>query len=749
MVRVVNGSDGRPLAWILDAGSTSYVIALFKGRYLVHYHWGDPMDPGLDGLAALSAPPEGFGVAEELADRSYSLHRLPQEFPWPQGGDYRSPAVIAELLPGGAPALDFAYRGFRIGQDFPDWGGLPLPHPDADSPSPPACLEIELEDGVTGLAAILLYLPLPEAGVIVRAVRLENRGSDPIQVRRISSFSVDLPSLPTGLDLVASDGGWARERAPQRRRLGPGTAELGSRKGVPGHGSGPEAVLAMPDTSERHGEAWAAALMYSGDWSIAVERSEDGGFRFQGGLHTELFSRRLAPGEAFCAPAAVLAHSSEGFAGLSRKLHAFALRDVMPAAWARRPRPVLLNSWEATYFDYREDDLLAIARGAAGLGAELFVLDDGWFGRRDDATTSLGDWRPDPRKLPGGLAALAESVHALGLGFGLWIEPEAVSRDSDLYRAHPDWAMRLEGREEAEGRNQLILDLGRPEVLEGVRSHIASLLRSARIDYVKWDMNRPYSRAGSPASPAGEARHRAVLGFYALARALTAEFPDILFEGCAGGGGRLDYGILSLFPQVWLSDNTDPTWRAPMEDYASLFFPPLALGAHLSASPNHQTGRVTSLAARSRVAMAGVFGLELDPRRLDPEDAAAVVADIAWYKGRRELLQLGRSLRLDAGMADGTGPDGDWARLSLSEDGSRAVLLWMRPRTIPNAAPVRLRLPGLDPERTYVVSSPDLPAFGSRTYPGRELGSRGLEFGIPAGKEPEALAFDIVATIEA
>jgi alpha-galactosidase len=746
VVRVLTDANGGPIAWVLDAGATSYVMALFKGRYLVHYHWGGAMEPGLDGLAAFSAPPEGFGATEELSDRGYSLHRIPQEFPWPQGGDFRSPAVIAEVLPGGAPALDFAYRGFRIGHGVPDWGGLPLPHADPGETTPPVHLEIELEDRVTGLAAVLFYLPLPGAGVIVRACRLENRGAASIQLRRALSFSVDLPCEAAGLDLVASDGGWARERTPQRRRLGPGKAELGSRKGVSGHGSSPNAILASPDTSEDHGEAWAAALMYSGDWSIAVERSEDGGFRFQGGLHTELFSWRLGPGEAFHCPAAVLAHSSEGFAGLSRLLHAFTLRNVMPAGWAGRTRPVLLNSWEATYFDYREEDLLAIARGAAALGAELFVLDDGWFGRRDDATTSLGDWTPDPRKLPGGLAPLAEAVHGLGLGFGLWIEPESVSRESDYYRTHPDQVLALEGREAAEGRNQLLLDLARPEVLEEVRSRIASLLRSARIDYVKWDMNRPYSRAGSPAFPAGEARHRSVLGFYALARALTADFPGILFEGCSGGGGRLDYGVLSFFPQVWLSDNTDPTWRAPMEDHASLFFPAIALCAHLSASPNHQTGRVTGLAARSRVAMAGVFGLELDPRRLPPDEAKAVAADIAWYKANRGTLQLGQHSRLCAAAVDGSGRDGDWARLAVSADGRRAIILWMRPRTIPVPAPVRLRLPGLDPDLTYALSSPDLPAFGSRAYTGRELVARGFEFEIPQGAEPAALAFEIQAT---
>ncbi len=740
MVRTLTGKDGGPLAWILEAGPASYVIALFKGRYLVQYHWGSRMEPGLDGLAAISAPLEGFGAAQDLTDKSYGMHRLPQEYPWPQGGDFRSPALCAGILPGGQPAMDFAYRRHSIVPGLPEWGGLPLPHGAKDD-GPLLHLEIELKDDVSGLAIVLLYLPLPGSGVIVRAARLENRGKRDLKLDRAYSFSIDLPPMAAGLDLLASDGGWARERVLERRRLGPGRVELESRKGVSGHGSSPCAILARPDASEDHGEVWAAALMYSGDWVLSIERSEEGGFRLQGGLHPELFSRTLLPGQAFHTPAVILAHSGDGLAGLSCGLHRFARHNVMPAAWAEKERPVLLNSWEAAYFDYNEGDLVEIARGAADLGAELFVLDDGWFGKRNDDRTSLGDWEHNPAKLPQGLAGLADKVHALGLQFGLWIEPEMASRESDFYRAHPDWVLSLDGRELSEGRNQLILDLGRPEVRAELESRIAGLLASARIDYVKWDMNRPFSRAGSPGCPQGEARHRYVLGLYELARKLTAAFPGILFEGCAAGGARLDYGVLSFFPQFWLSDNTDPVWRAPMQDTASLFFPPQAIAAHLSASPNHQTGRVTSLASRSRVAMAGVYGLELDPRRLPPGEAAAVRADIAWYIRHRGTIQLGDSWRPLAPE-----DDGNWTHLCVSKDRREAVFLWMRPGAIANVGPERARLPGLSPDAHYAISSPDLPLFGSRVFTGAELRVRGFEFEVPPGPDPRALAFELSAT---
>ncbi|MBL8965361.1 MAG: alpha-galactosidase [Spirochaetaceae bacterium] len=746
MIDVIPGPDGRPRVWLVaPPGGGAYVVALFRGKYLAHYHWGGFFEPSPGALDALEAPPQGFGAAEDAADKSYSLQRLPQEYPWGRGGDFRSPAFAADVPPRGTggpgrPVLDLVYRAYRVHPGFPDLGGLPLPAggPEELGREGVETLELELEDPVTGLAVFLCYSTLPSAGAILRATRFLNRGAAPVALRRAFSFSLDLPPRETPLELLATDGGWARERSLERRPLGCGRIELGSRRGVSGHASSPALILAEPGADEEGGRAWGFALLYSGDWSLGVERSDEGGYRVQGGLHPELFSWTLDPGASFATPAALLCRSDEGLGVLSARFHA-AARRLMPAAWRRRERPVLLNSWEAAYFDYDESRLLEIARGAAGLGAELFVLDDGWFGKRDDDRSSLGDWEPNPAKLPGGLAGLAEKVRALGLGFGLWLEPEALSPDSGLYRAHPDWALALEDRPPAEGRNQLVLDLSRPEVAAAVESRVRAVLASCRPDYVKWDMNRPFSRAGSASGrPDGELRHRWLLALYGILGRITSDFPDVLFEGCAGGGGRADFGMLPFFPQFWASDNTDPCWRLGIQRATSLFLPPLAFGAHVSASPNHQTGRTTGLRARCLVAMGGVFGLELDPAALSAAERDEVSDSIAWYKRRKELLQLGELVRLDASAGGG---DAAWAM--VAPGGGRAAVFWARSVNRPNAGPVRLRLRGLDPRRDYLASSREIAAFAGRRYSGCELMERGIEFQPPALGDPIVVSFDV------
>jgi alpha-galactosidase len=750
VIRPVLRGDGSLAGWNLESGASSYVIALYRGRYLAHYHWGARIAPLAASLDALCAPEQAYGVVEEAGVRGWSLHRLPQEYPWGLGGDFRAPAFSATAGHGAGggstsgaglaagPVLDLEYRAWRVLPGPPDLGGLPCLE---DEPGLET-LEIDLEDPWTGMLLSLSWTPVPGIAAFIRAARFSNRGAGEVRLGRAFSFSLDLPLPARGLELLSTEGGWARERQLERRPLGSGRVELGSRRGVSGHGSSPCLALAETGTTESSGQAWGCSLLYSGDWLLAAERNEDGRCRVQGGLHPELFTWSLGPGESFSTPAALLAHSGVGLGGLSRSFHA-AARRLMPAAWRDRERPVLLNSWEAAYFSYDEERLLSIARGAAELGAELFVLDDGWFGKRDDDRTSLGDWDANPAKLPGGIPRLAGKVHALGLGFGLWMEPEMVSAESALFRAHPDWCLALPGRPPAEGRNQRILDLSRPEVAAHVEARVREHLATGCIDYLKWDMNRPFSRAGSAEAEQlpGGLRHRWLLGLYGILRRLAADFPLVLFEGCAGGGGRLDFGMLPFFPQFWASDNTDPLWRLGIQEGASLFFPPLALASHLSASPNHQTGRVTSLRARSRVAMGGVYGLELDPAALPPGELAAVRAELAWYKARRGLLQRGELFRLSSAAEGG---DAAWAL--LAPDRSGAIVLWCRPRAIPGAGPVLLRLPGLPDSTWYRITSPDLAGW-ERRLAGAELAGRGLEFLSPGPEagEPPALAFELLA----
>ena len=731
MIEVVRGAGGEPRFFALATGEAGYVVALHKGRIPACHHFGASFVPRPEGPLPL-APPQGFGAAEEAEDKSYSLHRLPQEYPWGLGGDFRSPAFAAETA-SGRPCMELEYRSYRITRGWPDLCGLPVPEAEPDEEA--ETLELGLEDPATGLAVFLSYTPFPTGGAFLRAARLENRGREALVLRRALSFSLDLPLRGAGLEVLSTEGGWARERLLERRPLGRGRLEIGSRRGVSGHGSSPALVLAEAGAGEDQGEALGATLLYSGDWTMSVERGEDETARLQGGLGCESLAWRLEPGEAFAAPAALLARSGAGLGGLSRTFHRAALR-LMPAAWRSRERPVLLNSWEACYFRYDEERLLAIARGAKELGAELFVLDDGWFGRRDDDRSSLGDWTADPRKLPSGLASLAEKVRALGLGFGLWLEPEALSPDSDLYRRHPDWALALPGRPPAVGRNQLILDLTRPEAAAYAEAAVRAVLEEAKPDYVKWDMNRPFSRAGG-AAPQGELRHRYVLALYGILRRVTRDYPGILFEGCAGGGGRMDFGMLPFFPQSWASDDTDAAFRASIQHATGLLFPPLATGAHLSASPNHQTGRASSLLSRALCAYGGVFGLELDPTRMDEGERAAAAALVARYKERRALLQLGERRRL---LSPYEGEDAAFA--SVAKDRSRALAVWLRLRTRPNPGPVALRLPGLEPGAAYRVSSPDLAGFAPFEATGAELAARGIEFVPPLSGDPSAASFD-------
>ncbi len=732
MITIIRDARGEIRYFVLASKEAGYIISLHKGRILSHYHFGAAFTPCAAGPVPL-APPQGFGVAEERGDTSYSLHRLAQEYPWGLGGDFRSPAFAAET-PRGAPCMELAYRRHRITRSWPDLDGLPLPDP--ESGEEVETLELDLEDPVTGLSVTLLYTPFPTGGAFLRAARFSNGGTEPLIIRRALSFSLDLPLRGPGLEVLATEGGWARERVLERRPLGRGRLEFGSRRGVSGHGGSPALLLAEAGSGEDSGEVIGATLLYSGDWIMAVERAEDETVRFQGGLHPELFAWHLLPGETFASPAALLAHSTVGLGGISEVFHR-AARRLMPASWRDRERPVLLNSWEACYFDYDEKRLLELARGAKELGAELFVLDDGWFGRRDNDCSSLGDWRANPRKIPGGLGTLADKVRALGLGFGLWIEPEAVSPDSDLFRTHPDWALALPGREPAEGRNQFILDLSRPEVAAFIENAVRSVLAEAKPDYVKWDMNRPFSRSGG-VSMQGELRHRYLLALYGILRRITRDHPETLFEGCAGGGGRMDFGMIPFFPQFWASDNTDAAFRASIQHASSLLFPPAALGAHISASPNHQTGRHASLASRALCAFGGSLGLELDPERMSKEDQRKTREFVERYKARRALIQFGKQRRLLSPYEGG-----DAAFASVAQDRSRAFAVWLRLRALPNPAPVALRIPGLEDRAVYRVSTQDIGGFQPFEATGSELSSRGILFAPPLGEDPAAASFDI------
>jgi alpha-galactosidase len=714
-----------PIAWNeatrelhLHNGRLSLVLAVLENGWLGQLHVGAPLDPG-PSYRHLGSP--DFRGFSNRVDEPIGL-----ALPTAGSGDFRVPALVVEG-PDGSTVLDLVYQGHRIDAGKPALDGLPATY--CEDPSEATTVEVDLVDRVTGLRATLLLTLFEDRPVIARSMRLANDGDRRLVVRTAMSVSLDLPDGPW--DLLTLTGAWARERRPQRAPLQPGQRSVGSLRGATGHQQDPSLFLLRPGTDETHGEGLALSLVYSGNFLAEAEVGPRGSTRARIGLNPDGFAWTLEPGGAFNAPEAVLAWSSEGIGGLSDALHGLYRERLARGPWRDRARPVLLNSWEGVYFDFDHDRLVEMARAAADLGVELFVLDDGWFGERDDDTTSLGDWEVDRRKLPGGLGPLAADVEALGLRFGLWIEPEMVSPRSRLFEAHPDWAIGVPGRPRTESRQQLVLDLSRPEIVDHLEAAIAGVLGSASISYVKWDMNRNITEPHGGALPPerqGEFFHRSMLGTYELWRRLTARFPEVLFESCAGGGGRFDPGMLAYAPQAWTSDDTDAIERLSIQWGASHVYPQSSMGAHVSAVPNHQVGRVTPIGTRAAVAFFGVFGYELDPRALSEPERAEIRAQIAFYREHRELFQRGRLVRLRSPL----GRD-DAAWMVVAPDRRTAIVAHVRILERPVPPPDRLRLRGLDPSLTYRVTP--WPGVTDGREPARRGGD--LLTAVGLGLEPE------------
>jgi len=672
----------------LHNGQVSLVLGLLDNGWLGQLHVGAPLDPG---ASHRHLGPVDFRGFSNRVDEPIGL-----VLPVPGVGDFRVPALVIES-PDGSTVLDLVYVGHRVMAGKPAIEGLPSTY--VEEASEATTVEIDLADGVAGLRATVTLTIFEDRPIIARSMRLTNTGTGRLVVRTSMSASVDLPSGPW--ELLAFSGAWARERHPHRAAILPGRRSVGSLRGATGHQQDPSLFLLRPGTDEVHGEGFALSLVYSGNFLGEVESGPRGSTRARIGLHPDGFAWTLEPGDTFTTPEAILAWSDAGVGGLSDALHALYRDRLARGTWRDRPRPVLLNSWEGVYFDFDHARLIEMARASADLGIELFVLDDGWFGERDTDTTSLGDWTVNRRKLSGGLAPLAAEIEGLGLSFGLWIEPEMVSARSRLFEAHPDWAIGVPGRPRTESRQQLVLDLSRPEVVDHLEAAIAEVLAGASISYVKWDMNRnitePYAGA-LPPDRQGEFFHRYMLGTYELWRRLTTRFPAILWESCAGGGGRFDPGMLAYAPQAWTSDDTDAIERLAIQWGASHVYPLSMMGAHVSAVPNHQVGRVTPLATRAAVAFFGVFGYELDPRRLSELERAEIRAQVAFYQKHREVFQRGRFLRLRSPL----GSD-DAAWMVVSSDRTEAIVAHVRILERPVQPPDRLQLRGLDPLRTYRV----------------------------------------------
>ena len=581
----------------------------------------------------------------EMASFDPIRQLLPYACPTEGRGDYRTPmAAVQDSI--GERCTELYFKAWEILPGKPVLPGLPATYVESEEEA--QTLKIILRDGVTGLEAELCYTIFRDFPAMTGSVCYRNAGEDSLILNRAGSLCLHLPGQ---WDLLHLHGAWAKERSVQRVPPAALTRSVSSARGASGHEHNPFVALCAPDATENHGECYGVSLVWSGDHELLAEENAFDTTRVLAGLNPRTFQWHLAPGEAFQAPEAVCVYSAAGFNGMSQGFHRLYRTRLCRGKWRDLDRPILINNWEATYFDFNHEKLLEIARTAAGVGVELFVLDDGWFRNRDSDNCSLGDWVPNPRKLPRGLKALAEDINALGMKFGLWFEPEMVSPDSDLYRAHPDWCLHGEGRPRTEARNQLILDLSRRDVQDYIIATVSKVLREVPIAYVKWDMNRNFKETGSDLLKnglEGEISTRYMLGVYRVLGEVTGAFPEVLFESCSGGGGRFDPGILFYMPQTWTSDDSDAVQRLKIQYGTSFVYPPSAMGAHVSAVPNHQVGRVTSIKMRGDVALAGNFGYELDLSRQTPEDLEIIRQQVALVKEIRSVTRSGIFSRLNS-----------------------------------------------------------------------------------------------------
>ena len=722
--------DSDKRIFTLTTRDTMYQMQLGPVGHLLHLYYGPKTDCCFDYLQLdrdCGFSPNPYDCQE---GRDWSLDTKAQEYSSQHTGDYRVCSLSLET-DAGISGADMRYVNHTILNQKYAISGMPAAF---DRSGKAQSLSITLGDAATGLQVELLYGVFAEENVITRSVRVKNTGNTVVKLGKAASACLDLPF--GDWQLLHFHGRHTMERAMERRDLMNGIQTVSSARGISSHQHNPFVILCDRAATEDFGECYGMMLVYSGNHRTDIELDQSGSVRAVMGIHDEGFCWTLEPGETFETPEVLMAFTDKGLTKLSQTYHRFIQHHICRSRYALERRPVLLNSWEAAYMDISEEKLLSIAKGAKDLGVELFVIDDGWFGSRDDDFRSLGDWFPHKKKFPDGLTATLRIIRDLGLKVGLWVEPEMISEDSDLYRAHPDWALTVPGRKPTMSRSQLVLDMSRSDVVDYLYEILSGLLRENPIDYIKWDFNRNladvYSRA-LPASRQGEVSHRFVLGYYDLMERLTEEFPDVLFEGCAGGGGRFDAGALAYSPQIWCSDNTDPIARLTIQHGTSFGYPVPAMGSHISASPNHQTGRRTPIGTRATVAMAGTFGYELDPARLTAEEKETVRGQIARFHELQDLIREGDYYRLGSGSA--------WEL--VSEDRTEALLSFVLVNPTSNPKPNHIRLKGLNPDARYRVAWADfhesgakLPHEISRTFTGTALMYGGYTLPILFGDYP-------------
>lgn len=688
----------------LTTAHTTYQMQADAQGYLLHLYYGARTAGEMDYL--LNYGDRGFSGNPNSAgsDRTYSLDALPQEYPSLGTGDFRNYALNIENADG-SQCCNPVYITHEIAAGKYTLKGLPFVRAEENEAE---TLKIILEDPVTKVELHLLYGVLEKEDIITRSVIIKNAGKAPVTVKKAQSACLDF--LHGDYDLIKFYGRHAMERSMERMPVSHESTRIGSRRGTSSHQYNPGVILAGKNTNEDSGSCYGMLFVYSGNFLVEAEKDQYDQTRIQMGLTDELFAYPLEAGAEFTAPEVILSYTNKGLSRLSKQYHHCIMNHICQGKYVHANRPVLINSWEAAYFDFTGDTIVELAKEAKALGIDMVVMDDGWFGKRNDDNSSLGDWYVNEEKLGGTLTKLIERVNAEGVKFGIWIEPEMVSEDSDLYREHPDWAITIPGRKPVRSRNQLVLDFSRKEVRDEIFKRICAVLDQGNVEYIKWDMNRSLADIYAP-----NVTYDYVLGVYDFLEKLTNRYPDILIEGCSGGGGRFDAGMLYYTPQIWCSDNTDAINRTRIQYGTSFFYPVAAMGSHVSAVPNHQTGRVTSMHTRGVAAMSGTFGYELNPALLNAKEKAEIRAQLAQYREYQELIREGDYYRLSNPFQDNFA-----AWMVVSDDRSKALVSVIRLTAEANPPAAYVTLKGMEEDAFYREKTT------GKVYPGAALMEAGI-----------------------
>lgn len=698
----------------LDTPDTSYVMGVADG-YLGHAYYGKKIETTELGYLLRAEEHPGVPSVNNREKVSF-LDSFPMEYSFGGTGDFRESSINIRTEDG-QTGLDLKYEGHEIYAGKKKLDGLPATWgDDADS------VDVYLRDSATNLKVVLTYTAFHSVDAITRSVKIVNEGEQNVYLTKVLSACVDMDN--DNYKLLTLHGSWARERHMQYRDIGYGSVVTESLRGESSHQDHPFMAVMSANGNQTMGDVYGFNFVYSGDFLAKVQVNQFNVLRAVMGIHPEHFCWKLEKGQSFQAPEVVMVYSDEGLGKMTRTFHDLYRNNLIRSSWKDMERPVLINNWEATYFDFDTDKLIAIAKEASKSGIDMLVMDDGWFGHRNSDNSSLGDWFVNEDKVKGGLKNLVDEVNKLGMKFGIWFEPEMISEDSQLYKEHPDWVLRTKDRVPSLCREQWVLDLSRPDVREYVYNAVRDVLKSANIEYVKWDMNRPLADVGStylPADRQGELVHRHTLAVYELQERLINEFPNLLLENCSGGGARFDAGMLYYSPQIWCSDDTDAIERLAIQEGTSLIYPLSSMGAHVSDCPNHTTGRITPFQTRGDVALAGTFGYELDITKIPEEDRKQIPVQIETYRKYNQLVRTGDYYRIAS-----------WQENHLydcyqivSKDKSEALVTFVQVLAEPNIRSRKIRLQGLDAKAMYMVDD--------KVYSGEALMNGGLLVKQPWG----------------